>query len=138
MYKQSAETMTRFCRLNQNIKRNIPIRAGEMGLLIFIVKSNTVVTPAMAAEFFHVSKPMIAKMITVLVKQEYIAKKQSDTDKRVFTLLPLDNGIHLVEKTYQEYFKMMKLLEQKMGKNKFNQMIGLLEEANLIMIGEED
>lgn len=36
---KGAEEVTLFCRINMNIKRELPIRASEMGMLIYLVKS---------------------------------------------------------------------------------------------------
>ncbi len=134
---KGAETISLFCRLNINNKKNIPVRSSEMGLLILIVKSETPVTPVLAADFFKVSKPMIATMIASLTRQEYLTKKPSTDDKRKYILVPEQKAVDLVESTYTEYFKVMQLLSHEMGEKKFRELIALLSEANAYLLKGE-
>lgn len=129
-----AESISMFCRININKKKDLPIRASEMGLLILIAKSQTDITPIKASEFFKVSKPMIANMIASLEKKHYIIKKLSIEDKRSYTLEPTEKAINLVETTYSEYLKTMRFLFNKLGKDKFIALINLLEESNEILL----
>ena len=122
-----------FCRLNMNMKRELPIRPSEMGLLIFIVESKHEVTPVMAAEFFKVSKPMVAAMVKKLCKMEYIRKVPSTEDKRKYLLVPGEKAIELVKETHEEYLRNMTLLQKGMGEEDFTTFIGLLREANQIL-----
>jgi DNA-binding MarR family transcriptional regulator len=134
---QSAETVSLFCRLNINAKKNIPIRSSEMGLLILTVKNEQPVTPVMAAEFFKVKKPMIAAMVSSLIQKGYIAKKPSQTDKRSFTLSPTAKAITLVEQTHSEYIKTLELIRVKLGNGDFDNLINLLEKTNTILLEEK-
>jgi len=135
---RSAEAVSMFCRLNINTKKNLPIRSSEMGMLILIVKTEHAVTPVMVAEFFKVSKPMVASMISNLTKAGYITKVPSTEDKRSFTLIPTEKAVSIVETTYSEYLKTMQLLADKLGYEKFTSLITLLEQANEILIGGND
>ncbi|MCX8074955.1 MAG: MarR family winged helix-turn-helix transcriptional regulator [Clostridia bacterium] len=130
---KGAETISLFCRLNINIKKDLPIRSSEMGLLIFIVKSEFDITPIIASEFFKVSKPMITSMISSLIKNKYIYKVLSDIDKRSYILKPNESAIKLVKNTYDEYFKVMQLLNKELGQEKYNNLICILEESNNIL-----
>lgn len=76
-------------------------------------------------------------MTTSLLNNGYIRKKQSETDKRSFCLLPTSKAIRLVEETYEEYFKMMSVLEAKMGEEDFDRLVSLLETANKILLEEK-
>ncbi len=134
-YINAAEQISLFCRININTKKELPIRSSEMGLLIYLVKSDGEKTPMGAARFFKVTKAMATNMVTALVKQGYLTKEQSDTDKRSFILIPSEKAIALVEATYTEYFKTMALLKDKMGTNDFNSLISMLEKANNILLG---
>lgn len=133
---RGAEAVSMFCRLNINAKRNLPIRAGEMGLLILIVKSENYITPLMASEFFKVSKPMIASMTKSLLKKGYIRKTPSKEDKRSYILVPESKAIELVNETYEEYFSLMNRLIKGIGKEKYIEFITLMEEANNILMEE--
>ena len=105
-----------------------------MGMLIYLVKTNEEKTPNAAAKFFKVTKSMSSNMVTSLLNKGYIEKKQSKTDKRSFCLIPTNKAIRLVEDTYEEYFKMMSILESKMGEKDFDELVGLLEKANEILL----
>ncbi len=131
---RGADVISMFCRLNINSKRNLPIRAAEMGLLIYIVKNDNNVTPMMASDFFKVSKPMITTMIKSLLKKEYIKKVPCKEDKRSFVLVPELKGIKLVDETFEEYLLLMKMLMEGLGKEKFIDLIALIEEANTVLM----
>ena len=53
---EAAETVSLFCRLNQRVKKELPIRSSEMGLLILLVTSKERISSVEAAQFFRVSK----------------------------------------------------------------------------------
>lgn len=129
-----AEAISMFCRLNINAKRNLPVRPGEMGLLILIVKNENQITPVMAADFFKVSKPMIATMIKSLLKQGYIKKIPSKEDRRSFIISPEEKAVELVNSTYEEYIRLIELLLKGMGEKKYIKFINLMEEANEILM----
>jgi len=134
---KSSEQISLFCRLNLNTKRGLPIRSSEMGMLIYLVKTDGEKTPNAVAKFFKFTKSMATNMATSLLNNGYIEKKQSETDKRSFCLIPTNKAVHLVEDTYKEYFKMMSVLEAKMGEKDFDKLISLLETANQIILEEK-
>lgn len=133
-----ANIITMFCRQNINAKKDLPLRSSEIGLLIYTVKTEEPVTPVMAANFFKVSKPMIATMVKSLCEKGYLTKEPSTTDKRSFTLVPTAVAVELAESVYEEYFKVINCLLSGMGKTKFEKMIALLDEANSILIKGND
>ena len=135
---KGAETVSMFCRLNINIKKDLPIRSSEMGLLILIYKSDIPVTPVMAADFFKVKKPMITTMVSNLLKQGYIEKIPSLVDKRSFSLNPTEKTRQLVDVTYSEYMKSMELLRHKLGLIDFGKLVTLLEKSNFILLEEKN
>lgn len=132
-----AEAISLFCRLNINTKRQLPIRSSEMGLLMYVCKSDVPVTSVMAAYFFKVKKPMIAAMVSSLISKGYLEKAPSETDKRSFTLVATSKANALVEETYSEYLKAMELLKTKLG-GKYETLITLLARANSIILEERD
>lgn len=136
-YIKASEAVSLFCRISMNAKRDLPIRASEMGMLIFIVKTQEPQTPIQIAAFFKVTKPMVTTMINSLMKKGYLTKQSSDIDKRSFTLIPTDKAKRLVDETYTEYFKSMALLKSNMGQEKFDKLIELLEQANTILAEEK-
>lgn len=135
---QISEQISLFCRLQMNAKRKLPIRSSEMGMLIYLVKTDGKKTPNAAAKFFNITKAMATNTVTSLLNNGYIVKKQSDIDKRSYLLIPTDKAIDLVNDTYTDYFKMISMLESKMGENKFYELIQLLETANNILLEEKN
>lgn len=135
---KSSKQISLFCRLNLNTKQELPIRSSEMGMLIYLVKTEEEKTPNAVAKFFKVTKSMATNMATSLLNNSYIEKIQSEADKRSFLLIPTDKAIRLVEDTYEEYFRTMSLLESKMGEQKFDEFIRLLETANEILLEEKN
>ncbi len=134
----AAEQISLFCRININTKRELPIRSSEMGLLIYLVKTDGEKTPMGVARFFKVTKAMATNMVTALTKQGYLTKEQSDNDKRSFTLIPTQKALDLVEATYTEYFRTMALLKEKMGENDFTMLIMVLKKANNVLLEGRD
>lgn len=129
----SADVVGLFCRLHMNTKRDIPIRPSEMGVLIFTQKQSLPVTPLMISHFLKIAKPSVTSIINVLIKQDYLMKEPSLADGRSYTLSTTEKGKNLVESTFDEYFKSIELLEEKMGADTFNQFIELLQMANNIL-----
>lgn len=133
----STESIALFCRLQMNVKRDIPIRPSEMGVLIFTQKQNIPVTPLMISKFFRITKPSVTSMINSLVKKNYLIKTPSSIDKRSYTVSTTVKGKELVESTYNEYLRMTQLLEKNMGSKDFNLFIDLIQKANNILSEEK-
>lgn len=135
---EGANIISLFCRLSVHMKKNLPLRPSEIGLLIYTVKSETPVTPIMAANYFKVSKPMIAGMVKQLSATGYLTKTPSEHDRRSYTLTPTASAKALTEEVYDEYFKDMRRLLSGMGEKKFQDMLHLLAEANTLLLEEEN
>lgn len=135
---QAAEQISLFCRLNINTKRELPIRSSEMGMLIYLSKTDGDRTPMGVARFFNVSKAMATNMVTSLYKKGYIEKTPSPCDGRSLLLNPTEKAKKLVENTYDEYFKTMVVLKEKMGSEDFSAFLSLLIKANNILLEEKN
>ncbi len=135
---QAAEQISLFCRLNINSKRELPIRSSEMGMLIYLCKTDGDNTPMGVARFFNVSKAMATNMVTSLYKKGYIEKLPSPSDGRSLLLNSTVKAKTLVDSTYDEYFKTMAVLKEKMGDEDFNAFLLLLEKANKILLEEKN
>lgn len=129
----SADAIALFCRLQMNIKRDIPIRPSEMGALIFTQRYNAPITPLMLSNFFRITKPSVTSMVNSLVKKKYLTKTPSSTDGRSYAVSITEKGTELVESTYNEYFRAMELLKERMGYKEFNLLIDLIQKANTIL-----
>lgn len=80
------DAVSRFCRLQMNIKRDMPIRASEMGALIYVEKSEQPATPLMISNYFGIAKASVTDMVNSLIKKDYLVKIPSKVDKRSYTL----------------------------------------------------
>ncbi|MDF2556754.1 MAG: MarR family transcriptional regulator [Bacillales bacterium] len=132
-----AETLSLFCRTFLNLKRNLPIRNSEMGLLIYLVRSseaNEDVTSIQIGQFLKISKPMVTAMTTSLIKGDYIVRIQDENDKRSYKLIPTGKAKTLVHSTYQEYLKAFVILKEEMGEENYKRFIELADQANAIFI----
>jgi DNA-binding MarR family transcriptional regulator len=120
------------------MKRDMPIRASEMGVLIYIQKSDIPATPLMISSFFGIAKPSVTDMVNSLVKKDYIIKVPSKEDKRSYSLEVTPRGHELIECTYNEYLSIMQLLKEKMGCKEFKLFIQMLEKANKALSEERE
>jgi len=134
---QSADVIGLFCRLNMKLKRDLPIRASEMGVLIYVSKQDIEVTPLMISQFFKISKPSVTSMINTLLRISYLEKISSLVDKRSYSLRITNKGRNLVESTFNEYHKSIELMMNEMGESDYMELIRLLSKANQILEGIE-
>jgi DNA-binding MarR family transcriptional regulator len=132
----SADAIAMFCRLQMNLRRDIPIRPSEMGVLIFTQKQSDPVTPLMISNFFRIAKPSVTAMVNSLIKKDYLLKTLSLTDRRSYTVETTCKGKELVESTYTAYFRSIELLKKKMEDKEFNVFIQLVQKANNILSEE--
>ena len=137
-FLQAAEQISLFCRLNMNTRCELPIRSSEMGMLIFLCKTKGDKTPMGIARFFNVSKAMATNMVTAMFKQGYIEKKASADDRRSSIIVPTAKAQVLVDSTYEEYYKFMRTLKEKMGDADFASLLALLGKANRILLEEKE
>lgn len=112
-------------------------RSSEMGMLIYLVKTDGEKTAKGIADFFKVTKAMATNMSSALLKNGFLEKQQQENDKRSFLLLPTAKAVQLVNETYEEYMKEMHILKKNMGGDAFNSLIALLELANDILLEEK-
>lgn len=115
------------------LKKDLPIRPSEMGVLNIITKRDGLFTPVMIAELLGVTKPMVANHISVLEEKGYITKEYSENDKRSFYIIPTDKAKKLVEETETKLNKKLINLEKKIGSKRFDELISTLEEVKLYL-----
>jgi DNA-binding MarR family transcriptional regulator len=132
----AADEMAMFCRLQLYSKKNLPIRSSEMGVLIYVHKNQGGVTPLRISSFFQIAKPSVTAMINELIKNEYLVKEASKTDRRSYTVSLTEKGLRLVSSEQDAYFKSIALLEERMGPEDFETFVGLLKKANRVL-GED-
>lgn len=129
---EEADIVSRFCRYQLVAKKNLPIRSSEMGLLIYVSKQTSPITPLEISEFFHISKPTVTEMISRLIKSNHLGKVPSPGDRRSYTLVITDQGQFLVETALNDYLKSMELLKIGLGEDDYEVLMSLLQKANKI------
>lgn len=135
-YTNANISFSKFCRKYIEIKKDLPIRPSEMGLLNIITKREGLFTPVMIAELLEVSKPMVANHIAVLENKGYIIKQYSENDKRSFYVLPTEKAKALVKDEETKLNKKLQNLEKHIGSMEFDKLIIMLEKARKYL-GEE-
>ena len=132
-YFNANAIFTIFSRDYMELKKDLPIRPSEMGVLNIITKRKEKFTPVMVADLLGVSKPMIANHISVLEKNDYVYKEFSLDDKRSFYILPTDKAKKLVEDEEKKLNRYLKKIEKHLGKDNFDLLVSLVNEANQVL-----
>lgn len=115
------------------LKKDLPVRPSEMGLLNIIVQTEGPHTPLMLAELLDVSKPMISAHIAVLEDKGYIIKECSPEDKRSFYVIPTDEAKKLVKTTAKTMSRYLREIETALGTERFDALVETLRDANQIL-----
>lgn len=132
-YTSANVVFSKFCNGYMNLKKELPVRPSEMGLLNIIVQREGVFTPLMIAELLDVSKPMVTAHITALEKKGYIEKEYSREDKRSFYVIPTDKAIELVKSTAEKMSGYLQQIEISLGKEQFEILLSILSDTNKIL-----
>jgi len=130
---ESAETIGLFCRLQMNGRRNLPIRASEMGLLIYVSRENEPVTPLALSQFFKITKPSVTTMVSALVTGGYLEKLPSVEDKRSYSVKLTEKGAQLVRETFDVYYTELTQIRSGLGEADFLTFMKLLGRVNGIL-----
>lgn len=128
-YLKANIVFSKFSRNYMALKKDLPIRPSEMGVLNIITKREGLFTPIMIAELLEVTKPMVANHISVLENKGYITKKYLENDKRSFYVIPTDKAKKLVSETELKLNQSLINLEQKLGSKRFDELIKILDES---------
>ncbi|MDE6245010.1 MAG: MarR family transcriptional regulator [Treponemataceae bacterium] len=116
-----------------DLKKGLPIRPSEMGVLNIISETKGPHTPVMLAEMLKVSKPMITAHITSLENKGYIIKSPSPQDKRAYYILPTEKAQALVKKAKADLTHKLDWLINGLGQDDFNALVAIAEKANKII-----
>lgn len=128
-YLNANIVFSKFSRDYTALKKDLPIRPSEMGVLNIITKRYGSYTPSMIAELIGVSKPMVATHISVLEEKGYIYKDISEENKRSFYVRPTEKAELLVATAEANLNERLKAIESSLGEEKFDLLIELLDEA---------
>lgn len=127
--------LSMFSKHYMELKRDLPIRPSEMGVLNIIAETEGPHTSAMLADLLSVSKPMITAHITSLQGKGYITKEPCSQDKRVYYILPTAKALELVKCAKADLNEKLACLENGLGQDGFHTLVALAEKANSIMKG---
>ena len=115
------------------LKKDLPIRPSEMGVLNIITEPPGLHTPMMLAEALKVSKPMITVHLTSLMNKGYITKQHSLEDKRAYYILPTEKARVLVKEAKEDLYWYLEQLADGLGEERFDLLVKLAEEATNIL-----
>ena len=118
-----------FSKTYMELKKDLPIRPSEMGVLNIINGTPGPHTPVMLAEMLKVSKPMITAHLTSLMNKGYITKQPSLEDKRAYYILPTEKARALVKDAKKDLYRHLAQLENGLGEERFDLLVKLAEEA---------
>lgn len=131
-YLKANIVFSKFSRQYMDIKKDLPIRPSEMGVLNIIVRRGGLYTPIMIAELLEVTKPMATNHISVLLKKGYVKKQYLENDKRSFYVIPTDKAKILVETTEKKLkYKLLKV-ETELGKDEFDKLVMYLDKVRTL------
>ncbi|MBD5104900.1 MAG: MarR family transcriptional regulator [Ruminococcaceae bacterium] len=137
-YFNANAVLSVFCKKYMDLKKGLPIRPSEMGVLNIITKTEGPHSPAVLAEMLGVSKPMITAHIVSLEKKGYITKSPSAHDKRAYHVLPTEKARALVENAGKELNAQLEYLSDSMGRKEFDKLVDLAAKANNILKSREE
>ncbi len=131
-----SEAMSAFCRANMNQKTNLPIRSSEMGALIFITLNagELGVRAVELSDYFGIKKSSVSSIIISLEKLGYIKRTISESDKRSSPLFPTEEGLKLVNEAFEEYHRISSKLVAKIGSEKCEEFLQVLNMATKIIL----
>ncbi len=132
-YFTANAVLSMFSKNYTDLKKGLPIRPSEMAVLKIITQTPAPHTPVLLAELLRVSKPMVTAYLTALSKKDYIRKKQSPEDKRVFYILPTEKALELVESAKTELNEHLEQLIKQMGQDEFDNLVRLAGKANEVL-----
>lgn len=132
-YFEANAALSLFCKNYMELKKGLPIRPSEMGVLNIITGRPGPHTPVMVAQMLGVSKPMITALLTSLSEKGYITKEPSKEDKRAYYILPTEKALALVESAKQEMEGHFSRMIDEMGRENFETLVRLAQMANNVM-----
>lgn len=132
-YLTANAAFSKFSRNYMELKKGLPIRPSEMGVLNIITQTPGPHTSVMLAQMLGVSKPMVAAHLASLAGKGYIIKEQSAEDKRTYNIIPTKKAMALVESAKQEMDGHLLRLIDAMGQDEFDMLVYLVEKANSVL-----
>ncbi len=137
-YANANRAFSKFSIGYMSLKKDLPIRPSEMGVLNIVEHHKEDLTPLALAEMMGVSKPMITAHIQALTEKGYIYKEISGGDKRSFFVRSTEKGKELAKNFEARCTEYLKKIEMKLGKAEFRVFIQMLENAQSVFDEKSD
>ncbi len=131
-YFKANAILSLFSKNYMELKKELPIRPSEMGVINIITKTPGPHTSVMLAKLLRVSKPMITAHITSLESKGYITRIPSEQDKRACYIIPTEKAKALAESASIEQNRHLCRLAAEMGQEEFDTFVRLAKIANRI------
>lgn len=132
-YVAANATLSLFSKNYMDLKKTLPIRPSEMGVLNIITETDGQYTPVMLAEMLGVTKQMITAHIRSLESKGYICKEACLRDKRAYYILPTASGRALVAMAKVELNETLDALVQGLGQEEFQTLVELTKKATELL-----
>lgn len=132
-YYAANAVLSVFAKKYMDLKKDLPIRPSEMGVLNIMAETPGPHTPVMLAQLLGVSKPMITAHLTSLTDKGYITKEPSKDDKRAYHILPTEKALALVESAKRDMDQQLTRLMEAMGQDDFDKLVSLAQMANSVL-----
>ena len=126
-YVAANAVLSIFSKNYMDLKKGLPIRPSEMGVLNIIAETPGPHTSVMLAELLGVTKPMITAHLTSLTEKGYITKQQSQEDKRVYYVFPTEKALALVAQAKADMNQKLAHLVREMGEDQFDTLVRLVQ-----------
>lgn len=136
-FSRANAVLSIFSKNYMGLKKALPIRPSEMGVLNIITETPGPHTSVMLAELLGVSKPMITAHLASLQEKGYITKQPSAEDKRSFYIRPTEKALALVTSTKAELDQQLAKLMHGMGEEQFDMLVALARQANALLDRKE-
>lgn len=136
-YFEANAALSLFSKNYMELKKGLPIRPSEMGVLNIITGRPGPHTPVLLAQMLGVSKPMITAHLTSLADKGYIIKEQSAEDKRAYYVLPTKKALELVDRVKVDMDAQLSRLADAMGQEDFDTFVRLAQAANAALREEK-
>ncbi len=133
-YFTANAVLSLFSKNYMELKKGLPVRPSEMGVLNILAATEGPHTSVMLARMLGVSKPMITAHIASLQNKGYVTKVPSPRDRRVCHIYPTDQALELVACTREDTDRQLDRLIAGMGQENFDTFLRLAEQANHILM----
>lgn len=127
--EHAAERIAQFCRNQVNVKRSLPIRSSDMGVMIFLLQ-HPFAKAKDISDFFDVAPATVAEMIQRLVTLKMIIVDRDTEDARVKRIQLSESGKKFVVETRVEYLASIHSMKECLGEKDFETFITLIQRIN--------